>query len=43
VQIIKKLGLAHALSSKVNYEVNTLCRGNISHVIVKFIEKCEEK
>jgi len=43
VHIIKKRGLAHALSSKVNYEVkNKLCHGNISHFIIKFIGKCEE-
>ena len=41
---LQKLGLAHALSSKVNYEVkNTSYHGNLSHVIIKFIGKCEEK
>jgi len=44
----EKLGLAHALSSKVNYEVkNTLFHGNISHLIIKvdntFLRKREEK
>jgi len=39
----EKLGLAHALSNKVSYEVKTHCHGNIPHLIIKFIGKREEK
>ena len=43
MQIIK-LGLTHALSNEVDYEVkNTLYHGNTSHLIIKFRGKCEEK